>query len=211
MGRAGKGKGIPMGVEGRGSSLSFSSRYSMRGQGATQLCCGTTSCSLRGQGATEYLVVFSVVLFIVLTGVAVLGFMPDSTGDIVASESQVYWQGQAKPIRDSSASLGSGTFCGSDGTGYLLTVENADLSPLSIEGVSINGRQEGFCEPGQDGQSTAVRLEGTGAKKLLVLSSSPLSCQPGETESVDVRFDYSGQFPGQVQAGGRKLLVRCAN
>ena len=88
----------------------------LKGQGVTQLFCGTTCrpgyCladqtiaplfalqkeGLRGQGATEYLVLLAVVLVIALVAIALLGFFPGMAGDERVTQSQAYWQ-SATPI-----------------------------------------------------------------------------------------------------------------
>jgi len=55
--------------------------------------------SYRGQGATKYLVALVVVLIIVLVSVSLIGFFPGTAKDSAAAESNIYWQGQARPIQ----------------------------------------------------------------------------------------------------------------
>src|SRR3989338_1527646 len=163
------------------------------GQGATQPC-------LRGQGATEYLIILGVVLFIALLAVFILGFFPETAQDVTLTESQLYWQGQAKPIRINGAVAGNGTLCGRpEAGGYGISIENTGPGPLNVTGVLINGVPKLFCLP--DGSSqNLIRLSGLEKKAIVVYSSDSAICTANQLVSAELSFVYASDYlSGQMQ------------
>ena len=96
----------------------------------------------KGQGATEYLMVFGAVLLIALMAVALFGFFFGFGTDSKISESDNYWQNEARPF-----AVLSHTGDASNGTFYL-RVENADSrETLTITDATMGGGCAGMCIP----------------------------------------------------------------
>ena len=86
------------------------------------------------------MIILAMVLFIALIGVYLLGYFPETAQDISSTESLVYWQGQARPVRVNAGAVGNGTFCGrTNSWGYVFSVENAEVDPINITAVTIDG------------------------------------------------------------------------
>jgi len=81
--------------------------FANRGQGATQLCCGTTYRAMRAQGATEYLVLLAVVLIIALVSIMLLGYFPGMATDAKITQSNAYWRGDARPFAITETAINS--------------------------------------------------------------------------------------------------------
>jgi len=108
----------------------------LHGQGATQLCCGTTYRTQLGQGATEYLVLLAVVLIVALVSVALLGFFPGMASDAQITQSQAYWK-SASPI--AVVEMDAEASCATDTIVYL-RVRNTGAYPIRITHVLGGGQ-----------------------------------------------------------------------
>lgn len=89
---------------------------------------------LRGQGATEYLVLLAVVLIIALVSIALLGFFPGLASDAKITQSNTYWQGDARPFH-----IIEHSYIGSSGTLNLIlqNVESTGTYTLTAINVSF--------------------------------------------------------------------------
>ncbi|MFA5930031.1 MAG: hypothetical protein WC861_04065, partial [Candidatus Micrarchaeia archaeon] len=94
--------------------------------------------ALRAQGPVEYLVIAGVVLVVALVAINLLGFFPGTAGDSGASASQAYWL-SARPTGIYNAKTTAST-CNTSTSGYMMTLENHETSPIRLTGIAIAGQ-----------------------------------------------------------------------
>lgn len=182
-------------------------------------CTGTA----KAQGATEYLVLLGAVLLIGLAVVALLGFFPGTAKDIGVTQSQIYWQGVAKPLRIlETASVQdmvspNGCCLSLNGNGYRLLVENAETDSITLTDIKVNSQSKSYCERG--GQITNALFVGQAEKKtvdvLNYCGSGPGGpgaglCNPGDAVQIEIFFHYNTRYISNLtQNGSKKLAFIC--
>ena len=169
---------------------------------------------MRAQGATEYLIFLAVVLIIAVATTALLGFFPGTAPDAMISESRAYWRGAAAPFRIIDAStlpVAPGSACGSYGSGYEITVENAGNVPGSITGISMGGASAEFCQKGTSpGQPVTIQ---PGERATLDLGfAGGVNYSEGELVEKEVAIQYASQYlSGSLQKGEKRLDFRATD
>ena len=164
-----------------------------------------------GQGATEYLILLAVVLIVALASIALLGFFPGMSADTQLAESKAYWSGAARPFQvlDAASTYG---LCGNAAAGgYVLSMQNTEISTLTITNISVDG-SSGFCISGAAAPNAPVSL-GPGERKALsvITSASASPCTEGKVAQMNLNITYStGYLPNKVQSGTKKLALRCS-
>ncbi|VVB99483.1 Uncharacterised protein [uncultured archaeon] len=170
--------------------------------------------NVRAQGATEYLVLLAVVLIIRLVVISLLGFFPGTASDVGISESQIYWQGAARPLRiyDTTTTVGAPAFCGGMGGGgpqtvYTMNVENVDLDGITLTGAIVDGANKSVCNP--DGTSRNSIYFAPSEKKNIDISDVA-TCTPGSLVNVQIYFVYNSKnINGLRQSGSKNLVFKC--
>lgn len=167
--------------------------------------------SARGQGSVEYLLIIGVVLIIALMVISVLSFFPSTAGESVASQSQLYWRGQAKPFSVIDAAFSSDGLCGAetpDG-GIIMVVKNTDKYNLTLRSVYLDNEQYDVCglhnatsslefTPGQE-RVIGVELDGTSG-----------FCSDRSSRSVKLDLLYNSPYiESRVQTGAVNLHIPC--
>lgn len=121
--------------------------------------------SLRGQGATEYLVLLAVVLIIALVSIALLGFFPGLASDAKITQSNSYWQGDARPFQ-----IKEHAYTGADGK-LLLVLQNVEstgtftLTALNFShanGSGLSYTTNTAFAPGETKNISVIGVMGTG-------------------------------------------------
>ena len=102
---------------------------------------------MKGQGATEYLVLLAVVLIIALVSIALLGFFPGMASDAKITQSNSYWQGQARPFSISEIRVNAS---GGQGMVVLQNVEATGTYRLNQINVSSGtNNTQSYFGPGE--------------------------------------------------------------
>ena len=100
----------------------------------------------KGQGSVEYLIIAAVALVVALVVITLISSFTSNNSS--ETESRIYWQGAAKPIRIKDASSLYGSVCNTpDIGGYRLALENSDVDSITLTGVNVNGMAWSFALP----------------------------------------------------------------
>ena len=164
-----------------------------------------------GQGAVEYLIIIGVVLIIALMVISVLSFFPSTAGESVASQSQLYWRGQAKPFSVIDAVYSHDGVCGVDleEGGIIMVVKNTDKYNLTLREIYVDNTIHGVCymnnlsssiefTPGQE-TVIGVNLDGVGG-----------FCTDRSARSVKLDLLYNSPYiSSRVHTGAVNLHVPC--
>jgi len=162
-----------------------------------------------GQASSEYLVIIAVVLLVALAGVVFVTYYSGTPGDAAMTQSQIYWQSAARPIKVSDAQ--SVYDSGASKGGYSLSAENVDYGSLTLTGVKIDGISREF-KAENSSINSSVNM-GSGEKRLISVytTNSDVPCVEGKQVELDVVFVYMDQYGSQTtQKGKSKLIMRCS-
>ena len=158
--------------------------------------------ALAGQGANEYLILLAVVLIIAVIGFALLGFFLGMSGDTKAAQSRAYWD-TTRPTGVYDAITSAAVCNGS--SGYVMTVENNDPTPIRLTGITIAGQNSGFCKPGSS-PTDGINLEPGGTAVIEVPAGIPSSA--GNPIIANVSISYtSAQGLASTQFGATPLVI----
>lgn len=164
----------------------------------------------QGQGATEYLVLLAVVLIVAMVALGLLSYFPGLAGDAKISQSNAYWQGEARPFEVTGAQqVSTGNFT--------MVVQNADadthlLTAISISGGAVNGNytptvQEEYFTAGESRVfSIPITVGGNP-----VGPGNP-ACAPGQGYDYYINFTYTssdGTIGNEMQFGVKTLSGKC--
>ena len=129
-----------------------------------------------GQGATEYLIILSVVLVIGLVSVSLLSYFPETASGISESSSNVYWQGQARPLRISEATQTAES-------SFAFALENADADQITLMGITMDGSAASLSENGANYSNSSSIYFGPGEKKVVGARLDSFEFVAGQTNS----------------------------
>jgi len=149
---------------------------------------------LKGQGATEYLVLLAVVLIIALVSIALLGFFPGMASDAKITQSNSYWQGQARPFSIVEIRVNA---TGGQGTVILQNVEASGTYRLNQINVS-------------SGTNNTQTYFGPGEKKSLLLTGLPTCSSAGGVFDYQVNISYTTPTNlNSLQYGSKNIIGKC--
>jgi len=157
-----------------------------------------------GQGATEYLIVLSTVLLISLVSISLLSYFPGTAKGTGSAATDVYWQGEALPLRVKEAEL-------TGDSNFTFIVENAGVDPVILKGVNLGGKQVEFSEAGLDLTNTTILLS-AGEQKAIAIDAGAgnFDCLAGQESETSLAFIYETQYGNQrIQESDKKFLVNC--
>ena len=169
-----------------------------------------TNCE-RGQGAVEYLLIIGAVLLIALMVISILGYFPATAGETVASQSQLYWRGQAKPFSAIDTAYKNQSVCnGTNGTtGVVIAMKNNEKYTLTLSGVFFNDVQHAVC-PYENDTGTVAFMPG---QEIIVGAVLPIGspiCANRTTDSPKFDIIYSSPYiQNRIQTGAVKLHILC--
>jgi len=155
--------------------------------------------TMRGQGATEYMILLGAVLIIGLAVVSLLSFSSSTSKGISQSESQLYWQGSANPIRVIEAKA--------VGADRYLVVENANSEAITIDSIAISG-----ATPSSWSGQVTLSSGGRSTITAKMSDSQAFGCyEAGKIVSESLKFYYSTPYlSGKVQTGQKDMAVPCS-
>jgi len=164
----------------------------------------------RGQAASEYLVLGAVALVVALVAVVLISSFTSKGSSEV--ESRIYWQGAAKPIRIKDAVSLYGSVCDTPSTGgYKLALENSDVDPITLTGVTVDGVDREFCNEGRAPASSMPMGANDQAVVGIPVVEGAAPCHEGQFVSMEIAFIYDKKYlSGHVQNGTKALVFRCS-
>lgn len=172
---------------------------------------GNGRMKLTGQGAVEYLLIVGVVLIIALMVISVLGFFPATAGESVASQSQLYWRGQASPFAVIDNLYQNSSVCNGSGvTGVVIAMKNTDKYTLTLTTVFFNNANYTVCGYGNSTGS----VDFTPGQERIIGVSLPTNttvCSGRSSDSVELDFRYNSPYlTGKIQSGSVNLHIPCS-
>lgn len=152
---------------------------------------------LRGQGATEYLVLLAVVLIIALVSIALLGFFPGLASDAKITQSNSYWQGDARPFHVIEHAYSAG------GTLSLILQNVEATGTYTLTAINIS-----FTNTTGYSYTTATSFAPGETKNISIIGVLPVGTS-GSLYELNVNLSYtspnslSGKFVGSKPIIGR--------
>ncbi len=154
------------------------------------------------------------VLVVALVGVSLLSYTPSVAGDIMQQESQLYWQGQAKPfaISGSKAAASAGAVCGgATSMNMSMVMKNNERWRLELDEVYVDSQAWNFCVDGNASTIGNVSFA-PGEERAVSLGKAgvPNWCGGSRSYQARIAFKYNSPYTvGKIQNGTAKLVVNC--
>lgn len=177
---------------------------------------------LRAQGATEYLILLAAVLLIGTIVASLLGYFTGYSSGLTESESHVYWQSVAKPIRileavQNTMGCECSDVCITTVDVFRVVVQNTQSNPIILRQVVVDGNNTAVgnvcLSPSLENptdHTENVTLNPGKQVTIGVISTSKKCTSANQLIPMALSLKYSSRGLDLVQTGEKDFLMRCA-